>query len=52
MKFLNIVVSVSLLLAVLFWFTDFKLVGVGAIFTAWVLLVGSILIDYAKAKGE
>lgn len=52
MKFLNIVVFVSLLLAALFWFTDFKFAGVGAIFTAWVLLVGSILIDYAKAKGE
>lgn len=52
MKFLNIVVSVSLLLAALFWFTDHKFAGVGAIFTAWVLLVGSILIDYAKSKGE
>lgn len=41
----------SLLMCALFWFTDFKFAGICALFTAWVLLVGSILIDYAKAKG-
>jgi len=50
MKYLNIAVTASLFMCVLFWFTDFKFAGIGALFTAWVLLVGSILIDYAKSK--
>lgn len=52
MKYLNILVLVSILMAALFWFTDLKFAGIGALFTAWVLLVGSILIDYAKSGNQ
>lgn len=40
---------IGLLLALPLWLADFKFAALCSLFSSWVLLIGEILIDYAKA---
>lgn len=44
-----VAIIVSLLLAYPAWLADLKFAALGAIFTAWVIMIIQIGIDYAKA---